>query len=511
MHKFLRMACLAGLILAPFLATAAPSAYNSSEWEAFFNNSKASSLPKGEPGTAGAVHAWYEDAFPYTCGRYFQVDSPLDMSDSTEIALSNYAKDYGMVYTSKTAKSFLDATLRQMRSLTKNETVVIPVFALYPKLAIPMIEEDENIFGVSLGVYQYTDNGPVAFPDTYLTGSGVQDSDARDTPMNEINKEGYRYALFSAAIPDNQQRIVVQSPKIPGNALPTPRWHILRQNVLQQIEKDWEQIINQADELSIDNARMIGKVNPKVPNTYQIVDKLKQNNDRRLTKSKRILSRDDRAFDHDFYKYIDIDLKYTWYMIEAALTQTAAEVVEIHMPYSFRNDLRKEAKKHSSEEIVNKFDDLVIDGDYEYGGIQIILACSVHDRFLGCPIGGSEALEEVVTKKSDLLIQTISSARSIDEKVKVIRLVAKANPVYIHETINTDALKQQIEYSLTGSKKEEGLYYLSLFEDIPVKKGDTLYIRDVAVPEEILDRLEEERKPTPKDARPKDSMIDLPF
>ena len=222
-------------------------------------------------------------------------------------------------------------------------------------------------------------------------------------------------------------------------------------------------------------------------------------------------SYDDRPYDQDFYRYINIDLKYTWYMIEAALTQTAAEVVEIHMPYSLQNDLMKEAKKHSSDEIVDKFDALVVDDDYEYGGIQIILACSVHDRFLGCPIGGSENLEAAVTKKSDLLIQSISSARTIDEKLKAIRLVANANPVFIHETINADALKQQIEYSLTGSKKEEGLYYLSLFEDIPVKKGEVLFIRGVEVPEDILNKHEEKRKSSNKDARPRDCQIDLPF
>lgn len=511
MHKFLRMTCLAGLILTPFLAMAAPSAYNDSEWEVFLNDSKTTTIPKGEPNTAGAVRAWFEDVFPYTSGRYFQIDSPLNMSESRDIAISNYAKEYGMLYTSKTAKTFLEATVKKMRELVQDESVVIPVFALYPKLAIPMFEEDENIFGISFGVYQHTDDGPVSFPDTYLTGSGVQDSDARETPMNDINEMGYQYALFSNAIPDKQQRVVVQNPIIPGKALQTQRWHTMRQTVLRQIEREWDQIVDQADELSIDNARMIGKVNPKMPNTSQIVEKLKQNNDRRMTKSMRNQRRDDRSSHNDFNKYIDVDLKYTWYMLEAALTQTAAEIVEIHMPYSFQNDLMKEAKKHSSDEIMNKFDALVVDDNYEYGGIHIILACSVHDRFLGCPIGGSKTLEAMVTEKSDLLIQSINNARTIDEKIKAIRLVTNANPVYVHETINTDALKQQIEYSLTGNKKEEGLYYLSLFEDIPVKKGETLFIRGVEVPEDILSKQEERRKSSIKEGRPKDTQIDLPF
>ena len=509
MLRFLMSIGIAACLLASSFAYAAPDSFDSPEWQSFFQKDSTTTLPKGDPNAQGAVSLWMDDDSSWN-SKYLQIKSPFNLAYDKDIVLSNYAKDYGLVYASETVKQFLDATVQEMRKIVGDHGISVPVFMLYPELPIPMKEEDENIFGLTLGVFLNTGNGAIPFPDAYLTGSGIQDSDAQDTAMNDINEVGFRYHQFSQYLQDKSKKSIVQDSRFSKNDFVSPRWHIQRQVALRQVAMDWDTIQEHASELDVDNARMLGKANPKTLNAYQLYEKMRQNSDRRRTKYQRWMSQNDSRYEREFNTYLDLNAQMTWYLMQAILTQTAVEVVEIHMPLSLERELLKTVRMDVYKELVDKFEDLVVDDEYGYGGIRILLACSVRDRFLGCPLGGSEATESKVAQISDKLVKTISSARTIEDKVKVIRLVANANPIYLTESLNTDALKQQIEYSLSDDKKEEGLYYLSQFEDIPLKQGDALFIHGVEVPKEI-ERIKDEPKKRVREGRPKDTAVDLPF
>ena len=118
--------CLIILGLLATSATAAPKTKVPS-WDDYFTSDSSGPLPQSDPSYRGAVTLW-SDGTMTPSGQYLHIHQPYDMTNSKDIVLSNYAKDYGLVYASATVKSFLEATARQMRTQMKDTALRIPVF-----------------------------------------------------------------------------------------------------------------------------------------------------------------------------------------------------------------------------------------------------------------------------------------------------------------------------------------------------------------------------------------------
>ena len=213
MRGYIICVCLIILGLLATSATAAPKTKVPS-WDDYFKSDQTGPLPQGDPSYQGAVTLW-SDGTMTPSGQYLHIHQPYDMTNSKDIVLSNYAKDYGLVYASATVKSFLEATARQMRTQMKDTALRIPVFSLYADLPVPIKERDENVLSVYFGVYiqsSHSDESSdeqshaMPFPDAFLTFRGVQDSDNPNTPMNDISQEGFLYQRFSELFSEQANR-----------------------------------------------------------------------------------------------------------------------------------------------------------------------------------------------------------------------------------------------------------------------------------------------------------------
>lgn len=145
-----------------------------------------------------------------------------------------------------------------------------------------------------------------------------------------------------------------------------------------------------------------------------------------------------------------IDIATTWLMFEAMLTQTKATVTRIKLPVSLRTKLliHAESAKRPAK-VVEKFKTLALISSGE--AISVQLACSIRDRFLGCPIKGDDATEAKVNKIAQAIINNAKSASKSDQ-LRAMQLVVNAKPQKVKNTIDfrtiSEARYRDADFSL---------------------------------------------------------------
>lgn len=137
-------------------------------------------------------------------------------------------------------------------------------------------------------------------------------------------------------------------------------------------------------------------------------------------------------------------------MFEAMLTQTKATVTRIKLPISLRTILliHAESAKRPAK-VVEKFKTLALISSGE--AISVQLACSIRDRFLGCPIKGDDATEAKVNKIAQAIINNAKSASNSDQ-LRAMQLVVNAKPQKVKNTIDfrtiSEARYRDADFSL---------------------------------------------------------------
>lgn len=129
-----------------------------------------------------------------------------------------------------------------------------------------------------------------------------------------------------------------------------------------------------------------------------------------------------------------IDLDTTWLMFEAMLTQTAETVMRIKLPGPLRTRLMSHAESAKRPaKIIEKFKDITIISQND-PVISVQIACSVRDRFLGCPVKGDEATEAKVSKIAQAIIDNAKSGSESDQ-LHAMQLVINASPKSVKNTM----------------------------------------------------------------------------
>ena len=522
MRSYIAIICFVCMLLINCNSWAEPDFSNASQWTSFFETDKTATLPPGIPMDKGYVTRWLDKEI-YRSSDYVHIYSPVDMSGAGEITLSNYAKDYRMIYTGNTVKSFLEATAEQMRSLTHDSHIKLPVFSLMADLPMPIETGDKNTLGAVMGIYIVQNGKSVDYPNVQITNDGVLDSDDPKTKMRRYNEDGFKYYQFieyytgRLLMPPTNRR---EQPKpLPVKEM-TP--DLIRNRVQNVMQADWHNFMSDADDHQIINVRLPNQIKAKqnaIDNTAAL-NELENNIERRRTISRpNYVHRS--SYDEITQSYLTVDTKNTWYLIEAMLTQTKATVVEIHMPILFKEKIIHQAKSMKrSAKIIQKFENVYYDDQYT-SGIRVLLACSVRDRFLGCPLGGVKSIEEEVLNQCDKLVRAIRNAQNTEDKVRALNIILNANPIYLRETLNVNELKSEIEKNLSDKAQTNALSTLSQFDNIPIKKGNSLYIHNIKVPKDLQEDLESDRteihhETAPKrrnrpESRPRDTEFEIPF
>lgn len=150
----------------------------------------------------------------------------------------------------------------------------------------------------------------------------------------------------------------------------------------------------------------------------------------------------------------EIDLATTWLMFEAMLTQKAETVMMIKLPGTLRARLITYAMNAKRpHKVIEQFKNVAITTRNEFITLQI--ACSIRDRFLGCPGKGSDATEAKVNKIAQRILNQAKTA-SLPEKLQAIQLVTNAEPSKLQNPFDIDELLEEYDRIYFTSEKPLG-------------------------------------------------------
>ena len=138
--------------------------------------------------------------------------------------------------------------------------------------------------------------------------------------------------------------------------------------------------------------------------------------------------------------HTEIDLATTWLMFEAMLTQTAETISEIKLPGTLRDRLITHAvSAHRPYKTIEAFERISV--PTKNNTITLRLACSIRDRFLGCPNPSSDSpkTEAKISKIAQKILDNAKSA-PLQDKIRAIQLVVNANPEKFKNPFDIDAL-----------------------------------------------------------------------
>lgn len=138
--------------------------------------------------------------------------------------------------------------------------------------------------------------------------------------------------------------------------------------------------------------------------------------------------------------HTEIDLATTWLMFEAMMTQTAETISEIKLPGTLRDRLITHAiSAHRPYKTIEAFERISL--PTKNNTITLRLACSIRDRFLGCPNPSvdSAKTEAKISKIAQKILDNAKSA-PLQDKIRAIQLVVNANPEKFKNPFDIDAL-----------------------------------------------------------------------
>ncbi|MBR4986847.1 MAG: hypothetical protein IKY83_14030 [Proteobacteria bacterium] len=166
----------------------------------------------------------------------------------------------------------------------------------------------------------------------------------------------------------------------------------------------------------------------------------------RMTQAQRQAYRNAQKEEIEQAQLARVDLETTWLMFEAMITQNSETILKITMPESLKIALIDHAKTAKRPDKAIKTFDSLSEG-HARNAISILLACSVRDRFLGCPIKGNDKTE---AKVNDIAQKILNQAKSapIPDQMRAIQLVVNAAPQKVKNTLNLDSMTRPADTTL---------------------------------------------------------------
>lgn len=373
---------IASALFVSSMAVAAP-VYDSPEWGAYLEQGQGV-LPNGMPSGSGSVAsvATTKSSAMLSRGRYF-VDRPVDMSSSSSIRLSDAAIEGGWTYGTQTMRDFLEATATTFKNLS-GKSLPVPVVSLlpnnpqeyeYPYSLAQVSEIRLGVFAIGANQEEVVVPGARAAGSKLLSNTGMMSErtvdlfDRFDERMARervswvnLDAEGKRQYAASAFMKSTKERVEMER-----------QARRERKAKASSAEYDEKQYLEEMKYILAMPAEEQGAALEALHDEY--FPQLKS-----LTKKRASRSHNGKAAMD--LKSAQLSKQSMWWLFEAILTQTGADVVSLSMPVSLYVEMIDTAKSlKRPEAIVDKFRRFASTGG---AGISVRLGCSVRDRFLGC-------------------------------------------------------------------------------------------------------------------------------
>lgn len=509
---------LASLLFIPAIAGAAPtpSTYDDPVWSDYLEKGKTAKVPEGIPTGPGAVSGCYGSGF-WPDG-YIQIIDPVNMSQHDGILMAESAKVNGRVYASETMKLFLDAVVTNVRKLSKNSDLQVPVQELFfAPGSVPMRILADETTSVEFGAYIL--NGTITEPVTDVRLHGEVVSKGAAFLLTARTRTAQRYQNYQKIAASFKGRFSMMSftefyattqeiLKIANEQLEdldkgssenkaaqveqensdteklNKEKEDKRAQIIEKYEKELDALRDklildiskkERDEI-VDKIRFIEKqkqsdlqalvANSKLGNdSINIQERLEEiRNGKRLTAAQRKSRNNSSAVRHP--GDLVLDEAAMWILVESILTQKAVGVTEIRLPNEMKARLiayAKKAKKNSKT--IALFDEITVASPVSF---EVSLSCSVRDRFLGCQLGGNPDIEKRITKAATALLKAALKLPK-ERQMEIIQLVVNANPVELEYSFDTSTLRREYDGYFDYNERVRYMRLLTALENISIK------------------------------------------
>lgn len=409
----------AASLLLSSAAAAAPE-YDAPAWKTYIEDGKGA-IPDGAPTGRGAIVAAIGDqkAGRFSADYYF-IDRPTNMSSSPAVSLPQSAADDARTYAPQNIKDFLEATAANLKKLT-GKNLPLPVRSLWPDNPKDYnLPYKINHFDIVFGVYGKKSNDAVPLPGARLRpDAAIADFPAHPAYVN--SHEAFQTKM--------------DAEKTSWIGLNEKDRQIYAADVLKRIREQRRSDLQAAKRLNKDNNAQYDdkKYLEEMKNILSLPEDeqtealealhekygMKAKTKTRSGKNKAAARREKIA---DLKKYA-FDADAMWFMFEAMITQTAAEIAEIKVPEAVYENVLNAAKRlKRSSSVIESFKKLAMTS--KNGDVTVTLGCNARDRFLGCP-EISPAADAAVTKLSRKMIGD-ADGKDDDEKVRVLGMISLA-------------------------------------------------------------------------------------
>ena len=409
---------LISLVLASS-ALAEPS-YDSKSWQSFMEG-KSTVMPSGLPTGKGAVGIWNGKDFWKRQDLYSIMDA-CDAGTIKGVELSAEAKSAKRTYTSQTGKDFLEAAVAELRKLTGDNAINLPVAYLsYLAPEVPMRRNGVSGQEVAFGLFVTNDGKSVSLPDASYYMTKVMNS------LVIPNDKQYQKYL---ALTKGQKSILL----------------MLDERALNEKLNELDIAAREQSREKPRNQREMDKIRKEIEDEFAEEFESLSKEERDIRMSEEILSRQ-QASNSKGKKLkgaISLDLANTWLMIEAALSQNAVPVAEIRCPPMLRVELIKHAASNKrSQQIIDRFA-AISRGNNLDRQILFMLGCSVRDRFLGCGVRDEKTDAEVNARAKAML--AASSNLTNDDLMRVLKMIRNSGADRIYNELR--------EFNKTADRKD---------------------------------------------------------
>ncbi len=412
---------LSGLISLVLASSAiAEPSYDSKAWQSFMEG-KSTVMPSGLPTGKGAVGIWNGRDFWLRQDLYNIMDA-YDAATIKGVELSAEAKSAKRTYTSQTGKDFLEAAVAELRRLTGDNAMNLPVAYLsYLAPEVPMRRNGVSGQEVAFGLFVTNNGKSVSLPDAsyYMTK-----------------------VMNSLVIPnDRQYQKYLALTKGQKSAL-----QMLGVRGLNEKLNEFDIAAREQSREKPRNQREMDKLRKEIEDEFAEEFESLSKEERDIRMSEEILSRQlaSNSKGKTLKGAISLDLANTWLMIEAALSQNAVPVAEIRCPPMLRVELIKYAASNKrSQQIIDRFA-AISRGNNLDRQIMFMLGCSVRDRFLGCGVRDEKTDAEVNARAKAML--AASSNLTNDDLLRVLKMIRNSGADRIYNELR--------EFNKTADRKD---------------------------------------------------------
>ena len=398
-------------------AFAAPS-YDSKDWQSFMEG-KSTTVPAGVPAGKGMVGTWNGKGFWADKGLV-DIQDAMDATSFEGVVISDTAKTGKRYYTGETGKAFLNALVAEMRKLSKDQKLEIPVAYLsYQGGGVPMRMMDLPGQTVSLGIYVRNKAGKA---EPMANGSYRSGHVASSIHLPQHD----RHEAFVKLTEPKKQSYQAMDEKTLCNALREDRKSLSQANANHI--KQAQDIFELEDQIESELAAELDALSPEERQA-----RIREEMMNRLAPD----ASGQKALPKDA---LELDDEKTWLMLEAALSQKEVPVSRISLSADLRVRLIAYASNHKRPQAV--MDRLIeVSQDSMYASaITIHLGCSLRDRFMGCSVR-DDATDILVNARAKTMLKAAENLTG-DAQKQVLTMVwlSGADRIYAE----TDALSQKL-------------------------------------------------------------------